>query len=191
METSTTLNMADNSQETVAKTIKEYGNQIAGFIRSKVSDNEDAKDILQDVWYQLSRLANIDNIESMSGWLFRIARNRITDSYRKKKPERLENFSNENEEGQISFKEILLLDDTDNQELALFKEVFWSELLEALDELPENQKEVFVLNEIEDITLQQIADKTETPLKTVISRKGYAVKHLRKKLNYLYEELYS
>lgn len=191
METSTTLNMADNSQETVTKTIKEYGNQIAGFIRSKVSDNEDAKDILQDVWYQLSRLANIDTIESMSGWLFRIARNRITDSYRKKKPERLEDFSGENEEGQFSFKEILLLDDTDNQELALFKEVFWSELLEALEELPENQKEVFVLNEIEDMTLQQIADKTKTPLKTVISRKGYAVKHLRKKLNYLYEELYS
>lgn len=97
----------------------------------------------------------------------------------------------ENDEGQLSFKEILLLDDTDNQELGLFKELFWNELLKALDELPEKQKEVFVLNEIEDLTLQQIADQSDTSLKTIISRKGYAVKYLRKKLNYLYEELYS
>lgn len=80
METSIMATMANNSQDTVTKTIKEYGGQIAGFIRQRVGDNEDAKDILQDVWYQLSRLTNIENIESMSGWLYRIARNRITDS---------------------------------------------------------------------------------------------------------------
>jgi len=82
-----------------------------------------------------------------------------------------------------------LADDSGNPELAMFKEAFWQEMTAALDELPENQREVFVLNEIEDETLQEIADKTGTKLKTVISRKGYAVKHLRKRLSHLYDEL--
>ena len=73
--------------------------------------------------------------------------------------------------------------------MAIFKEQFWHELMEALDELPENQREVFLLNEIEDYTLQEIADKKNENLKTIISRKGYAVKHLRKRLQHLYNEL--
>jgi RNA polymerase sigma factor (sigma-70 family) len=81
------------------------------------------------------------------------------------------------------------LDDSNDPDLALFKDLFWKELLAALDELPENQKQVFVWNELEDLTLQEIADQTGENLKTIISRKGYAVKHLRKKLAYLYQEL--
>ena len=83
----------------------------------------------------------------------------------------------------------MLLDENASPELALFKEEFWSELMQALDELPENQKEVFLLNEIEDFTLQEIADQKGENLKTIISRKGYAVKHLRKRLQHLYNEL--
>jgi len=101
----------------------------------------------------------------------------------------LEDYSYENDDGDFNFKEILLLDDSNNPELTFFKEMFWKEFQTALDELPPNQKEVFLLNEMEDITLQQIADQKGENLKTIISRKGYAVKHLRNKLNYLYNEL--
>ncbi len=181
--------MAEKSKNSVAKMIKKYSDQISGFINSKVDNNDDAKDILQDVWFQLSRLTNLDEIESMSGWLYRVARNRITDSYRKKKPDPLENYLVENGEGDFTFREILLADDSGNPELIMFKELFWDELSKALDELPSNQKEVFVLNEIEDMTLQDIAAKTGANIKTIISRKGYAVKHLRQRLNHLYKEL--
>lgn len=184
-----TTNMAKNSKNTISNTISKFGKGLTSFIRGKVNSSEDAEDIVQEVWYQLSNISNIDDIESISGWLYQVARNKITDLYRKKKPEPLEDYSYENDEGEFSFKEILLLDDSGNSDLALFKELFWSELLKALDELPENQKQVFILNEIEDFTLQEIADQTNENIKTIISRKGYAVKHLRKKLNYLYQEL--
>ncbi|WP_296151821.1 sigma-70 family RNA polymerase sigma factor [uncultured Flavobacterium sp.] len=181
--------MSDNSKNTISNTISKFGKGLTSFIRGKVSSSEDAEDIAQEVWYQLSNFSNIDDIESISGWLYQVARNKITDLYRKKKPEPLEDYSYENDEGEFSFKEILLLDDSENPDLALFKELFWEELLKALEELPENQKQVFILNEIEDFTLQEIADQTNENLKTIISRKGYAVKYLRKKLNYLYQEL--
>ncbi|MFT5347846.1 MAG: RNA polymerase sigma factor (sigma-70 family) [Arcticibacterium sp.] len=183
--------MSEKSQKSVSKTIGTYGNQVLGFIKSKVSNNEDAKDILQDVWVQLSRLTNIDDIESISGWLYRVARNRITDNYRKKKPDSLSDVVKENDEGDFYFKEILMADDSDNPELAMFKEVFWDELTDALAELPEKQRDAFVQNEIEDFTMQEIADKAGVSIKTIISRKGYAVKHLRQKLDYLYNELYN
>lgn len=181
--------MTEKSRNTLTDSIKQYGSQIAGFIRSKVNNSEDAKDILQDVWYQFSRITNMDEIENISGWLYNVSRNRITDSYRKRKPESIEDFTAEDDDGQFYFKDILLLDDSNNPELALFKEVFWDALLKALDELPEKQREVFLLNEMEDLTLQEIADQTGDKLKTIISRKGYAVKHLRKRLNYLYNDL--
>ncbi len=191
MKASIHTEMADEKRNKLTDVIKEYGNQISRFIRSKVPNSEDAKDILQDVWYQFSRVTNIDEIESVSGWLYNVSRNRITDNYRKKKPESIENFKLDDDESSFSFKDILLIDDSNNPELAFFKEVFWTELIAALEELPEKQKDVFVLNEIEDLTLQEIADQKSENLKTIISRKGYAVKHLRKKLNYLYKELYT
>ena len=189
MNADVTSNMSDNSKNTISNTISKFGKGLTSFIRGKVSSSEDAEDIAQEVWYQLSNFSNIDDIESISGWLYQVARNKITDLYRKKKPEPLEDYLYENDEGEFSFKEMLLLDDSENPDLALFKELFWSELLKALEELPENQKQVFILNEIEDFTLQEIADQTNENLKTIISRKGYAVKYLRKKLNYLYQEL--
>lgn len=189
METTLSTAMPEKSQNTLINTIKTYGGRLLGFIRGKVNTLEDAEDILQDVWYQLSGRSDIEEIESISGWLYQVARNKVTDLYRKRKTNSLEDYSYENEDGDFSFKELLLADESDGADLALFKEMFWKELLDALDELPENQKEVFILNEIEDYTLQEIADMLGENLKTVISRKGYAVKYLRKKLNYLYQEL--
>ena len=189
METITTASMSDERHFSITETVQQFGKRLFGFVRGKVKTTEEAEDILQDVWYQFSRLSNLDELENVSAWLYRVAQNRVTDNYRKKKTENLEDYTYENDENEISFKEILLLDENASPELALFKEEFWSELMQALDELPENQKEVFLLNEIEDITLQEIADQKGENLKTIISRKGYAVKHLRKRLQHLYNEL--
>ena len=189
METITTASMSDERHFSITETVQQFGKRLFGFVHGKVKTTEEAEDILQDVWYQFSRLSNLDELENVSAWLYRVAQNRVTDNYRKKKTENLEDFTYENDENEISFKEILLLDENASPELALFKEEFWSELMQALDELPENQKEVFLLNEIEDFTLHEIADQKGENLKTIISRKGYAVKHLRKRLQHLYNEL--
>lgn len=189
METILTVAMSDQKSFSITNTVQQFGKKLFGFIRGKVKTTEEAEDILQDVWYQFSRLTNLDELENTGAWLYRVAQNRVTDKYRKKKSESLEDFTYENDDQEISFKEILLLDETANPELAIFKEQFWNELMAALDELPENQREVFVLNEIEDFTLQEIADQKGENLKTIISRKGYAVKYLRKKLQHLYNEI--
>lgn len=190
METPTIQQMKDQKDSVVNDSIQQFGGKLLGFIRKRVRNEEDAEDILQDVWYQLSNFANVADLENVGAWLYRVARNRVTDGYRKKTTDSLEDHTFQNGEAEDGgIKELLLLDDSNNPELALFKENFWDELMEALEELPEKQRKVFIWNEIEDLTLQQIADKTGENLKTIISRKGYAVKHLRTKLNHLYEEL--
>jgi RNA polymerase sigma factor (sigma-70 family) len=141
---------------------------------------------MQDVWYQLSNQPSPEEIDSMSGWLHRVARNKITDKYRKKKENSLDDFSYEDDEG-LSIADFFLADDN-NPGTKELQQIFWETLIEALDELPQNQREVFVLNEFEDKTLQQIADMQHENLKTIISRKRYAVLHLRKRLEDLYNE---
>ena len=183
--------MADKNSTSITNTIQQFGKNLFGFVRGRVKSVEDAEDVVQDVWYQLSKLNNIAELENVSAWLYEVARNKITDRSRKKTSLALEDYSYENDDGEFNFKEILLMDDSNNPELGFFKELFWKEFQTALDELPTNQKDVFLLNEMEDMTLQQIADQQGENLKTIISRKGYAVKHLRNKLNYIYKELNS
>jgi RNA polymerase sigma factor (sigma-70 family) len=180
--------MPDKKKQNVSGAIKEYGRRLFGFIRGRVRSEEDAEDLMQDVWYQFSNISNIDELENISAWLYRVARNRITDYYRKKRNSSLEDVGFENDESEFSLKDILLIDDTD-PDLARFRDLFWNELGKALAELPENQRSVFVLNELEDMTLQEIADKQGENIKTITSRKGYAVKHLRSRLQYLYDAL--
>ena len=189
MENAMNYSTSEQKTSSISKTIQEFGEKLFGFVRKKVKSTEDAEDILQEVWYQLSNLSDIAELDNVSAWLYEVARNKITDKARKKKNLSIEEYGYETEDGEFNFKEILLMDDTGNPELSFFKELFWKEFQQAIEELPANQKEVFILNEIEDMTLQQIADNKGEKLKTIISRKGYAVKHLRSKLNYLYQEL--
>lgn len=184
-----TLNMSYKESSSISEVVKNYGTQLLRFINGKVKKIEDAEDILQEVWYQTSRLTNIDQLENISGWLYAIAKNKITDLYRKKKTESLEDHSYEDDEGRLQIKELLLSDDTNDAELKMFKDVFWNHLMKALDELPEKQKNTFLWHEIEEMTLQEIADQEGESIKTIISRKGYAVKHLRKRLRALYDEI--
>jgi RNA polymerase sigma factor (sigma-70 family) len=176
----------------IVKAAGDYGKGLFNFIRQKVSTEADAEDILQDVWYQLSNIDDKDEIGQLRGWLFKVAQNKIIDRSRKKTEQLIDDlvYQGDDEDDDINFADILL-PDNDDPESVYLKELFWEELFLALDELPEKQKQVFVWNELDDKTLQQIADETGEKLKTIISRKGYAVKHLRSRLQTLYNEFFA
>jgi RNA polymerase sigma factor (sigma-70 family) len=181
--------MSVSSRKNISSVISQFGKRLAGFIRSRVSSEADAEDILQDVWYQLTATVDTEPIEQVNSWLFRVARNKIIDSYRKKKPDSLDDaFFGEEEEGDFSFKDILF-DNSRNPEAEHLRNLFWKELREALQELPEEQRNVFVWNELEDVPFKDIAEKTGENISTLISRKRYAVLHLRERLMTLYEEI--
>lgn len=173
-------------KQNIVQVIKDYSRRLFGFIRNRVNTTEDAEDILQEIWYQLSSRPDGDTIENISGWLYRVARNKITDSYRRKKSESLEIY-NINDEDEWHFPDFLITENSDPETEELRK-IFREELIEALEELPENQRNVFVWNELENITLQEIAEKENEKLKTIISRKGYAVKHLRNRFEEFYND---
>lgn len=188
MELDEPISMAENSRQNIVQTVRDYGSKLFAFIRGKVNSDEDAEDILQDVWYQFTNTSAAQTIEQVSGWLYAVARNKITDRYRKKQPSLIDDLGYADENGELSLGELLFADDEDPA-FAQIRELFWEELTAALEELPEKQRQVFVWNELEDRTLQEIADSEGENLKTIISRKRYAVQHLRKRLEYLYNEL--
>lgn len=181
--------MAEEGRQNITNVVKEYSNRLFRFIRTRVPNTADAEDILQEVWYQFSNVVDTQPIEQVSGWLFRVARNRITDRYRKKKEDLLEDFVYEDEEGDFFLREVLTADNS-SPETEMLQQLFWEVLFEALEELPEKQREVFVWNELEDQTFQEISDRTAVNIKTLISRKRYAVQHLRTRLQPLYEEFF-
>ena len=183
------LPMADQRKQNILKAVREYGKRLFHFIRVRVNRQEDAEDILQDVWYQFTNVMNSQPIEQTSAWLFRVARNRIIDQYRRKEivsPE--DEIEPEGEEIQMQFREILLIEAL-TPETQQLRNLFWEELFTALNELPAEQREVFILNEMEDMAFHEIAKRTGEKINTLISRKRYAVLHLRKRLELLYKEI--
>jgi RNA polymerase sigma factor (sigma-70 family) len=188
MEVDEPISMAEIKRQNIVQTVREYGSRLFAFIRGKVNSDEDAEDILQDVWYQFTNTSATQTIEQVSGWLYAVARNKITDRYRKKQPSLIDDLGFGGEDGELNLGDFLFAEDEDPA-FAQIRELFWEELTAALEELPEKQRQVFVWNELEDKTLQEIADHQGENLKTIISRKRYAVQHLRKRLEYLYNEL--
>ncbi|MEP6596600.1 MAG: sigma-70 family RNA polymerase sigma factor [Ginsengibacter sp.] len=172
----------------ITQTIKEYSRRLLGFIKQRVSVNEDAEDILQDVFYQFA--GNTEPIEQAGSWLFTVARNKITDSYRKQKLPLADDVFGvtETEGDSFNWKEMLLSND-ETPETEYLRNLFWEELQHALDELPAAQREVFIKNEIDDIAFKDISAETGISVATLISRKRYAVLHLRERLLLLKEEL--
>ena len=184
-----TLPVADQRKQNIMKAVRDYGRRLFYFIRGRVNTQEDAEDILQDVWYQFSNVMNSEPIEQTSAWLFRVARNRIIDQYRRRHPDSLEDeIDSDPEEGGFQFREILLAEDA-TPESEHLKNLFWEKLFSALNELPEEQRQVFILNELEDIPFSEISERSGEKINTLISRKRYAVLHLRKRLDQLYKEI--
>lgn len=179
-------NMAAAEKRNIGSVISEYSKRLMGFIRRRVSTEADAEDILQDVFYSL--IGNTEPIEQISGWLFSVARNKITDRKRKHKTALLEDVFAESDDDFLGWAD-LFFDENSNPETAYLRSMFWEELNTALNELPDEQKQVFILNEIEGMPFKDIAEKTGVPANTLISRKRYAVLHLRNRLAALRDEL--
>lgn len=172
----------------ITDTIKGISKRLFAFIKQRVASTEDAEDILQDVFYQFA--GNPEPIEQASSWLYRVARNKITDSYRKQKLPLAEDLlgSVETDEAILDWKELLLPSGT-NPETEYLRNMFWEALQEALDELPAEQSAVFVRNEIEGVSFKDIEKETGVSVATLISRKRYAVLHLRDRLSVLKDEI--
>ena len=178
--------MPEDKNSRILKSIKEYGKGLLGFIRKRVKSDADAEDVLQDVWYQLSAVINSEPIEQTGAWLYRVARNKIIDKHRKKSEARLDDAFDD--DADLDLKALLLIAGN-TPETEFLRNMFWQQLFLALDELPEEQREVFVLNEMDNIPFQEIAERTGQNVSTLISRKRYAVLHLRKRLKQLYQEI--
>jgi len=175
--------------ETIERIIAQNESPLGAFIRSLLASEEHARDMLQELWYQLSKTVQEQEIQNVKAWLYRVARNKIIDSYRKKSAEWLEDYLYE-EEGEAGYLLESLLESDENPEQDYIREQFWDDLFEALDSMPEKQRNVFILNEWEGITLREIAERQQENLKTIISRKGYAMKHLREHLQLIFEEFF-
>lgn len=157
------------------------------FIRRRVRTEEDAEDILQDVFYQLVASYSVtEPIEKLTSWLFTVARNKVIDWYRKRKPSGPD--LEDEETGETLNLEDILFDPTQIPDEVYTRSRVWSELAEALDELPEEQREVFVMHELEGRSFKEIAALTGEGTNTLLSRKRYAVLHLRESLQELYDE---
>jgi RNA polymerase sigma factor (sigma-70 family) len=182
-----TTGMTADRKRNITQVIKDYSKRLSGFIRKRVNNEADAEDILQDVFYQF--VGNTQPIEQLTAGLFTVARNKITDRKRKKRPEALEDvFADEEGEDGLNWSE-LLFDSGDNPEKDYLRALFWEELNAALNELPEEQRQVFILYELEGLSYKEIAERTGEPVNTLLSRKRYAVLHLRDRLSELKDEL--
>ena len=184
--------MSVQQDELIRDTVKKERGRLLDFIRKRVSSEEDAEDILQDVFYELIETYRLMKpVEKVASWMFKVARNKIIDRYRKKKTVSLENqlgFSNEEEGERLNFEE-LLEDYSERADSELIRNIILEALEEALEELPEAQREVFLMHEIEDKSFQEISELTGASVNTLLSRKRYAVLYLRKKLKSVYEEI--
>ena len=182
------IEMAADRNKNITNTIKSISSRLFGFIKQRVASTEDAEDILQEVFYQFA--GNTEPIEQATGWLYKVARNKITDNYRKHKLPLADDVlgNPESDEGNFNWKEMLLPADA-TPETEYLRNIFWEELKAALDELPAAQRDVFILNEIEGVPFKDIAEQTGESVATLISRKRYAVMHLRNRLAVLKDEL--
>lgn len=183
--------MSEEKNSHILQAITAYGKNLLSFIRRRVKTDADAEDILQDVWYQLSAVVNSEPIEQTGAWLYRVATNKITDKYRKRSETLLDDLfmddGEEDDEGS-NFKAILMTE-ASTPESEYLRNLFWDELYRALDELPEEQRQVWLWQELDDITFAEMAEMTGVPIQTLVSRKRYAVLHLRQRLRQLYLEI--
>jgi len=181
--------MPEERENSIIQAITAYGKGLLGFIRRRVKNDADAEDILQDVWYQFSSVINSEPIEQTSAWLYRVARNKILDKHKKRTETLLDDMVPESDEDEfLDFKSILMTEAA-TPETAYVRGLFWEQLFSALDELPKQQRQVFIWHELDDVTFGEMAERTGENVQTLVSRKRYAVLHLRKRLKQLYDEL--
>jgi len=181
--------IAMEQDQRISDVVTREQSRLRNFIRRHVPDPGDAEDILQDVFYRLVEANRLlMPIEHVTGWLFRVARNRITDLFRKKQPENFSDVSvaDEDDEG-LQFEDLLPSPD-DGPEALYARNRLLEELKRALAELPQEQREVFIAHELEGRSFKELSGQTGVSVNTLLSRKRYAVLHLRERLRRVYEE---
>lgn len=180
--------MSADKNQSITQSIKAYSRRLLGFIKQRVNNNEDAEDILQEVFYQFA--GNPEPIEQVTSWLFKVARNKITDRYRKQRLPLADDLqpAGGNEEDGFDWKDLVPSND-DTPETVYLRNLFWEELQLALNELPAEQREAFIQNEMEGVPFKELSEATGVSVATLISRKRYAVLFLRDRLQGLRDEL--
>ncbi|HTP89759.1 MAG TPA: sigma-70 family RNA polymerase sigma factor [Candidatus Acidoferrales bacterium] len=173
----------------MSEVVEREQSRLRNFIRRRVPDPRDAEDILQDVFCELVEANRLlMPIEHVTGWLFRVARNRITDLFRKKRPESFSETAVMDEDSGLSQLEDMLPSPDAGPEALYVRGALLDELEAALDELPQEQREVFVAHELGGRSFKEIAGETGVSVNTLLSRKHYAVRHLRERLQKIYDE---
>jgi RNA polymerase sigma factor (sigma-70 family) len=180
--------MAQQDQQ-ISEAISRDESRLRNFIRKRVADQGDAEDVLQDVFYELVELYRMMKpVEQVTAWMFRVARNRITDLFRRKQREGLRNEPAVTEDGEVRWLEELLPSPDAGPEAAYARSVLAEELDDALDELPDEQREVFIAHELMGYSFKELAQQSGISVNTLLSRKHYAVLHLRRRLQAIYDE---
>ena len=191
------VNAVGVNRENLEERIVEYQPQLKSFIRKQVGNKENTEDILQDVFFQLTKTVNtaMNPIEHLTAWLYRVAKNTIINHGIKKHEEEMPVYPNDEENNEIlkDFSEDLFSNESSpSPETEYLRSLVWTELEATLAELPPEQREIFELNELDGIPVKEIAQTLGVPVNTLLSRKHYAVLHLRKRLKELYYDvLYS
>jgi RNA polymerase sigma factor (sigma-70 family) len=181
-----------NHSSEISTIYKEYKDELKAYISKRVGFKEDVEDILQNVFYNLSKIDLIENpIEHISSWLYSVTQNQIIDFYRKKKDERIPaSFSdNDSEENFVQEMIELLSDPEENPEIKYIQSLLWVELEIALAHLPSEQRIVFELTELEGFSFKEISESTGIPVNTLLSRKRYATLYLRERLKNMYNDI--
>jgi len=183
------ISMAEQDRQ-ISEVVTEQRARLRNFIRRRVPDPADVEDIVQEVFYELVEANRLlMPIDHVTGWLIRVARNRITDLFRKKKPQPFSDAAVEDEDGALLQIEDLLPSPDAGPEALYFRNVLLDELEFALAELPDEQREVFVAHEIEGRSFKEMAAETGVNINTLLARKRYAILHLRERLHSIYDEL--
>lgn len=183
-----TYNMSTEQNRRISQVVKDGGRRLMQFIRARVRSEADAEDVMQEVWQQFVAALNSGPIDQVSAWLYTVARHRIVDRYRKPQMASLDALVNEDDEDEeLDFAAYLLRDNATPRTEHL-RNLFWECLHAALAELPEEQRQVFVWHELEGLSFQDIAELTGENPNTLLSRKRYAILHLRDRLEPLRAE---
>jgi len=182
--------MAAELSGNIPEIFNQYRAQLKNYISKRVISKEDGEDILQNVFYQLSKIDMVDKpIEHISAWLYSVANNQIIDRSRKHKEVEMPYAKDDNDETFLNEVPYLLMDDSSSPDTEYLRSLVWDELEIALAELPAEQREVFELTELEGFSFKEISEATGITVNTLISRKRYAVLHLRERLKDLYHDL--
>jgi RNA polymerase sigma factor (sigma-70 family) len=188
--TKTPLAMAAEQNERIQETVRQERKRLLNFIRQRVNNVADAEDILQDVFYQFTEYSRVgSHIDSITAWLFTVTRNKITDWFRKKRESTFSDHTFEQDGEEQLFLTEIIADPAANTEAPMTRKLLAEAIMDAIEELPEEQRNVFLQHEVEGKSFKEMSEETGVSVNTLLSRKRYAVLFLRERLAELYNEL--